>query len=523
MIDNDFRNSLRVANDSIVDSSGSVIPSDEIIDSEEFVNRNTKNYVTLYNIPEVREYYSQVVTAVLLAYNNKYGNNGLQLNYRFKAPNSIRNKMQEHIDKLKSLGRESTPSQPMYDGFAMKLITSAVPSLLYSKDDYRFCDSGKTLATLVKERKENYKFLEKMQEFQSRLIVDEFEVPPKYNLNITQEEYLSNCISVLRKTKELIDPAETDLLNAYDEKISIMEDKLSISRDDGIPTSTISSRELENPSTNFLLFLNDFESRMHNELAMTVLTRQFTSVFKENSELFDTLGIKLSIDKPPKRKRTKNGYESNFIYIDTLFGTIECQLQTYKQYQFGKTGTAAHLLYKTAATTEDSSHYLPRTIPIPTNKAMLDPTVAEQFLQKVLEISPRKYSVTLGGERTKDIEFGAFRNYYSIFSEIPPSHDLAPQFQQYFSILRDRKNSPLNKYPDKLRQYNSQDLEDYTSSKNFRDVQEIARLWMVSHAYDFADTYSSLCKKKGISPGDIKSSIQQMKLDFADIDDDGDR
>ena len=518
MTDDNFRNSLRVVDDSVVDSSADFSSSGEIIDSEEFVNRNTRNYVALYNIPEVREYYTQVVTAILLAYNKKYGNNGLQLNYRFKAPNSIANKMQEYVDKKHSPDSELRPSQPMYDGFAMKLITSEVPSLLYSRDEKKFFDTDKTLAALVEERKANYKFLEKMQEFKSKLVEDEFEVPPKYNLKISEEEYLSNCISVLKRTRSLIDPEEVDLLKAYDIRISTMEDKLNISRDDGSPTTLISSRDLENPSNNFLLLLNDFESRMHNEIAMAVLTRKFTSLFKENSELFDLLGIKLSKDKDTKRKRTKNGYESNFLYIDTLFGTIECQLQTYQQYEQGKTGTAAHMLYKSSDSSKDSPKALPRLVPIPNRKEMRIPDVARRFLKSVLEVSPHMYSVTLGRERTKDIEFGAFRNYYSIFSEIPPTHDLAPQFQQYFSNLRDRSDSPLNNYPDKLRQYNSQDLEDYVSGKGFRDVQDVAKLW-ISHSYDFADTYSAINQKRKSRSGHNSVSDNQMKIEFSDFDD----
>lgn len=518
---NDFKESLRVD----VDSSGSSFDSDFPIDEEEFIRKNTKNYVTLYNLPEVRQYYTQIVTAILLAYNDRFGNNGLQLSYRFKAPKSIENKMREYIeDKLKPKDVE-TPAQPMYDGFAMKLITSAVPSLLYSRDQRRFFDKDKTLSQLARERKSNYDFLEKMQEFQSRLVEDEFETPPKYNLNISQEEYFTNCIDVLTRTQKLIDSEETAIISAFDEQIETMKDKLEVSRDFGNSSSPITQRELDNPSTNFIAFLNEFEERMHNELAMAVLTRQFTSLFNSHAEIFDALGVNLSdLDtKKPKRKRTENGYESNFIYIDTLFGTIECQLQTYQQYEQGRTGSAAHMLYKTVDSSRDS---IPRPIPLPSEEDMQDQEVAKDFLQKVLLVSPKKFSVTLGRDRTKDIEFGAFRNYYSIFSEIPPSHPLAPQFQQYFSVLRDRKNSPLANYPDVLRQYNIQDLEDYLNSEKMEHIKKISRLWY-THLNDFAEEYSSISSVKSDEfssfqtiPSTPKSTLK-TKIDFSDSGDDG--
>lgn len=61
----------------------------------------------------------------------------------------------------------------------------------------------------------------------------------------------------------------------------------------------------------------------------------------ENNELFEKLHISLS-PKAMKKKRTKDGFVSNFLYINTLFGTIECQLQSQHEYQEGNYGYAAH-------------------------------------------------------------------------------------------------------------------------------------------------------------------------------------
>ena len=91
---------------------------------------------------------------------------------------------------------------------------------------------------------------------------------------------------------------------------------------------------------NFFKALDDFTSRVHDKLDLAVLTKQVDSLF-ENNELFEKLHISQS-PKAMKKKRTKDGFVSNFLYIDTLFGTIECQLQSQHEYQEGNYGYAAH-------------------------------------------------------------------------------------------------------------------------------------------------------------------------------------
>ncbi|MBR3134220.1 MAG: hypothetical protein IKG56_02015 [Clostridia bacterium] len=518
-MENDFRKSL------IVEPT----PVFSEIDEQEFIERNTRNYITLYNIPEVREYYTQVVTSIILAYSEKYGNHGIQLNYRYKSPKSIRNKMREYVRDKQS---EPDIKQPMYDGFAMKLITSEVPSLMYSRDPYRLFDKDKTLSQLVSERKSNYDFLEKMQEFKSKLVEDESGNSPKSRFDVSQEEYFTNCISLLKRTLTIVDPEETLIIAQINSSISKMESKLKSARDSGMASYPITHREFEVDSSqsespeNFLAFLDNFESKMHNELAMAVLNKQFTSLFKSNEEQFRALGISLSGSKPFKRKRKDNGYESNFIYIDTLFGTIECQLQTYEQYQQGKTGSASHFQYSEQRDDDDilleendgdsQKEELPQLVSLPTPGGFSDPEVAMNFLQRVREISPQISSVTMGSYRTKNIDYGAFRNYYSIFAEIPPSHFLTPQFTQYFTALRDTPDSPLKNYPDQLRQYNIQDVEDYIGSDEFERLKRISELWHL-HFDTFADSYAH----SGLyvsNNNNIQNVPEQLTLPNLDLD-----
>ena len=518
-MENDFRKSL------IVEPA----PVSDDIDEQEFIERSTKNYITLYNIPEVREYYTQVVTSIILAYSEKYGNHGIQLNYRFKSPKSIRNKMKEYVRDKQS---NSDTTQPMYDGFAMKLITSQVPSLMYSRDSYRLFDKDKTLSQLVAERKANYEFLEKMQEFRNKLVEEDDGNSPKSKFDVSQEEYFTNCISLLKRTLTIVDPEETLIIAQINSSISKMESKLESARDSGMASYPITHREFEvdssqkEPPENFLAFLDNFESKMHNELAMAVLNKQFTSLFKSNGEQFSALGIRLSSSKPFKRKRKENGYESNFIYVDTLFGTIECQLQTYEQYQQGKTGSASHFQYSEQRDDDDilpendngdsQKKELPKLVGLPAPGGFSNPEVARDFLQKVREISPQVSSVTMGSYRTKNIEYGAFRNYYSIFAEIPPSHFLTPQFTQYFTALRDAPDSPLNNYPDKLRQYNIQDVEDYVDSDEFDRLKKISELWHL-HFDTFADSYEHAGLNVG-NNGNAQSVSEQLTLPNIDLD-----
>ena len=78
----------------------------------------------------------------------------------------------------------------------------------------------------------------------------------------------------------------------------------------------------------------------NNRCYLTKVYRQ-----QEDNPLLEGLGVKLA-DIPVEKKRNSRGYESNFVYLDTPIGRVECQLQTEDQYRFANYGFAAHTKMK---------------------------------------------------------------------------------------------------------------------------------------------------------------------------------
>lgn len=492
-MNDDFRESLKVK----------PAPVDETINMDRFITQNTRNYTTLYNIPEVREYYSQVVSAILLAYTQKFGSRGISLTYRFKSPKSISNKIQEYL--VKKSCNDNKDSQPMYDGFAMKMTTSEFPNIFYSRDEYKLFPKDKTLAQLAAERKANNEFLEKMQEFRSRLFPDEFgsfglDASNVFSPDVTREEYFSNCIEVLKRTRALTDSNETEVLRRLDRNILYLESNLRTIISDNKGNFPVVPEDINHNETGFPVLLDEFARKMHNEITLAVLTRQFMTLFASHSEFFSQLGISLadSTSKKHKRLRTPRGYESNFIYINTLYETIECQLQTEEQYQQGKTGAVAH---------SELATKILDTVGIPAPDA-LDDAMANVYMEKVRYISPSKYAakpIVLNSEESivEITEASALSNYESIFSEIQPSNPRRYTLDEHKKELEARLDLPIHDYPERIEQHDRLSVAQYLDSESFAQAQRIAELWH-SNYEEFANIYASELKssRESISHGD---------------------
>ena len=479
-MDKDLRDSLRISVESI--------PSHG--DNESFVQRQTRNYNTLYSIPEVREYYAQVVSAILLAYSQRFTSRGVVLTYRYKSARSIEKKMQEYIQK--TINESVQCSQPMYDGFAMKMRTSEIPSLLYSRDEYKLFDEDKTLSQLAAERQENNRFLAEMQEFRGRLLGDEFQltglqdINDEYKTDVTLEEYFTNCIEILRRTRSITDPNETYVLQKLDNNIADLESNLRTVILDGDSQELVDKEDIEHEETGFTVLLDNFAKKMHNEITLAILTRQFINLFKTNADFFSQLGIELASpsEKDNKRKRTSKGYEANFIYIKTLYGIVEVQLQNEEQYQHGKTGAAAH---------SEMDGKRIDTVGIPSPEEIEDPEIAKKYLSKVFEISPSKFSakpiVLNVDENIVEItEASAVSNYESIFSELQPKNTRRHRLDKHREKLELRKDLPIYDFPEKTQQYDRQSIMQYLSSISFSNARHISEIWHKNN-FNFADAY----------------------------------
>lgn len=432
---------------------------------DNYIKNEQKKFQSLYEIPEIREYFNRLISAILLSQNKRFGDNEFTIHYRFKSPKSISSKIKKYVEqgvvecdpKTKEF---NVTARPLLDTFAIRIIAGKRPSLFFSKD--------KDIQKMIEEKKENYKFLEQMQEFKSRLIEDEY-IKPKMihkQTNVTQVEYFENCIKVLNRTKSLIDPQETDVINLFNEKIYNLERNVSFLKAANLTKQLITPDVFENKETNFIDILNNFERKMHNNLDLKMLNKQVNSLFN-NNDIFIKLGVSKSSTLPTKQKRTSSGYESDFIYLDTLFGPIECQLQTEDQYERNQNDPLQ------AHATMPGKEVVPLQFP-----DLKDPKSIAQYKKEVDYISPKKSTARIVDKNNASIEqYGAYRNYCSIANEIPENDPSIMAIHSYFEALYLIRNKIFKDDPDQLIQFNNYDIDQYVQSKEFKKVLELSDLW----------------------------------------------
>lgn len=492
----DFRESLKVEPSEISSS----------IDEQKFAETYARNYTDLFNIPEVREYFTYVVSALSLSHYSQFRKKhelpGAKVKYRFKSFNSVAHKMKEYFH------RYGSEFHPIFDGFAMTMITDILPIVpTISDSPVRYTVEDLRAKELIAQKRADDEFSKKMHEFKSRFVEDDSYTPVIYKgkTDVTQEEYYANCLELLQRTKALINPAETSIIAPLDESIALMQNKLNMVESMQTGDFIVPNSEFSDPNTNFVTYLRNFERRRDRELAITLLTREFKLLFENprNLELFEKLGIKFSDAREQKNKRKENGYESNFVYIDTMFGTSECQLQTNGQYDQGKTGTASHAQYKISQAQEvlnesQGSDSLLTPVPIPNAQEMAIPEVKNEFLTQVKHMSPRKYKMEITRGRAEVVENGLLDNYQTLFLENPEDAPYAQQYEQYISMLESREDSPLNQFPTKIiKYYTLARIENYLLGQNFEKVKKIAELWnQHKETGDFMKAYNELFLSK---------------------------
>ena len=241
-----------------------------------------------YANSDVQNYLHNVVAAIMLEHEKYYEGFDLKIPYRFKSEKS---KIGKTIDFFSNESKFThnkendkfgfSFNREILDIFGMKIIASNKRPTFNSSDPY--------LKDLIKEKKENHKFLGKMQGFQFKLIDSEFENPPHYKYTVTKREYYENCKALLEQIKTLIAPEATDLHEFYNNQISAIDEMVSLISDLGYLDNVISNKDFsEDSEVNFLNILSDFSLRVHDKLDLAVLTKQITSVFKD-SEILNKL------------------------------------------------------------------------------------------------------------------------------------------------------------------------------------------------------------------------------------------
>lgn len=280
---------------------------------DKFATELSWQYKSFIDNPQIKNYFNHVVAAIMISQYEDYEQSGINIPYRYKSFTSIQDKVKSRIPERASITRADDGSiiikdfPPLMDIFAMEIVSRRRPTILTSNDP--------EIQKLLDEEKYFQEALGGFQAFKSKLLIDDLkkEKPGNYKYDCTQVDYYNETKKLLEKLKEIVEPSATDLIADYDEKLALVEDRLNFL--ESSPNEKVTLEDFEDPSVNFFRLLSELESRVHNKVELAILTRQITSLF-DNNVLLKKLGVTLA-NVPVEKKRTKRGYEANFIYFDT--------------------------------------------------------------------------------------------------------------------------------------------------------------------------------------------------------------
>lgn len=424
---------------------------------EESILDNCKYYNLKYNNKISQNYFHNIVATIMLEQHKKYGTD-IHIPYRFKSPKSLldktidyigRNDEQNNIQYNPSNNEWKVNLKTIKDMFAMKIVA-------YTRKPI-FSSSDPELSKLIEEKKQNYEFLSKMQEFSyTKIIKGEYEKEREYIYKSTKLEYYKNCKEILEKIKTLLPIKATKLIAHYNELLDTNNKIIALLEANGIEQELITKRDID--ILNFCDILEDFSERIHDKIDLKILTKQITSVF-ENSELLKELGVKIV---GYTEKRTQNGYVANFLEIETLIGNIECQLQSKHEYEDGNYGFAAH-------TKLDSKYINPYKLPDINNKNEI-----QQFRDNVEFISPIGFLAemdTLDKNRVVIQTTSKYQNYKNVISQIAKDSDFQEYMLIYFSKLYPNRNK-LFKESSSDMGFMRFDIEEYINSEEFMQLKK---------------------------------------------------
>lgn len=429
---------------------------------KEYKNKMLERFNSYYEDPAIRNYFNHIIAAIMIAQYQNYEQFGINIPYRYKARNSTRNKVESRLRNAtihySDDGKVVLDNmQPLNDIFAMKIVSRRRPPIVSSDDPQ--------IQEYIEEQKNNRGFLERMQKFRSSLMIDD-NGPKKasnYKYECSKIEYYEKCKEILTKLKEIVDPKATKLIKYYDGKIDDIESCLEFlraSHTNDEPDALITEEDLTNSNFNFFDLLKEFEGKYYNKCDLEILTKQVCSLFNSNPT-FEKLGIRLS-DNPVEKKRTENGFESNFIYLDTLLGKIECQLQTENQYRFGNFGFAAHTKLK-------GKRIHPVAIPVD----IKDKEKIKEFREAINAISPDSFLARMDDNelgRVMILEFGSYQNYSNVISQIAKGDPSESFLYAYRSKAYALKDVLFDKEEHSLG-FIEADIQRYLNSEEFRELQ----------------------------------------------------
>ena len=410
--------------------------------------------------PYVRNYFNHVVAAIMISQYENYEQSGINIPYRYKARKSTIDKVNKRLNKARVHYSENgdiviDDVDPLLDIFAMEVVSRRRPTIMTSNNP--------EIQGLLDEQEDYQKALRDFQAFRSTLLIDDLKPakPGNFKFDCTQIEYYTKTKEILEKLKEIVHPTATVLINHYDEQIALIKQRLDFLKSS--PDENVTVEDFQDKSVNFFTLVTEFETRLHNKAELAILTKQITSLFEDNP-LFERLGISLA-DIPVEEKRNERGFESNFLYIDTPLGRIECQLQTEGQFRFGNYGFAAH--------TKLSGKKI-EIVKIPEDEELKQEI--QEFRQRIRFISPNAYLARMDDNengRVMTIEFGDYQDYRKIISQIADGDPSERFLKNYSSRLYASRHFLFDR-EDRSFCFIKTDIEDYTESDEFKHLLEIA-------------------------------------------------
>ena len=422
---------------------------------ERFKEKEYAKYERLYKDKDLQEYFHYLVSTILMEHHKQYGEFTVESPYRFKAPESIKAKLNECFSSITKTNEKNAPNafsmKQIKDAFAMKLILYSRPPVSYSNDP--------ELTELISEKSQNLELLKEMQEFKSKLIEDEYVKPIKYKYETTKLEYYQHCKALLERILSLVHPNATNLREYYQKQIADIDNCINFivaARDE---ESLVDDDDLKNKKMNFFTILDDFTSRIYDKLDLAILTKQVNSLFLDNPR-FEKLGISLSPDS--KEMRTENGFVANFIYINTPFGKIECQLQSKHEYEEGNYGHSAHNKLKGKA-------IQPLEIPDPSDKVKI-----RGFIQRIREIAPKSFLSRMDStekDRVVTQQFSDYQNYKNLTSQIAKGDPCEKFLLNYFGRLYAIQNK-IFKTKEHSMGFVESDIDDYINSDKLSQLKK---------------------------------------------------
>lgn len=210
---------------------------------------------------------------------------------------------------------------------------------------------------------------------------------------------------------------------------------------------------------NFFTILDDFTSRIYDKLDLALLTKQVHSLFLDNPQ-FEKLGI--SIAPEPKEMRTEDGFVANFIFINTPFGKIECQLQSKHEYEEGNYGYSAHNKLK-------GKLIQPLEIPDTSDKSKI-----KEFIQQIREIAPKSFLARMDStekDRVVTQQFSDYQNYKNLTSQIAKGDPCEKYLLNYFGRLY-AIESKIFKTKENSLGFVESDIDNYINSDKLSQLKK---------------------------------------------------